>query len=138
MKRALLSCMVLFAGCEGGARTFEAPLVLGGREIAPEVLNRGEFVYMRQCRGCHGQRGQGDGPYAGSLPVRPTNLTTGEYPRVGATGGDLPSDEQLHGVLREGIEGTPMGAQGLSPQELEEVTAYLKTLAPVWRRQDAQ
>jgi cytochrome c oxidase cbb3-type subunit 3 len=131
--------VALLAGCEGGARSFEAPVVLGGREIAPDVLNRGEFVYMRQCRGCHGQSGRGDGPYAGSLPVRPTNLTLGEYPRTGATGGALPTDEQLRRVVRDGIEGTPMGPQGLSDEELEAVVAYLKTLAPGWRpRQDVQ
>lgn len=126
--------VLALGGCGRGARTFEEPVTLGGREIAPELLNRGEFAYMRHCRGCHGPSGRGDGPYAGSLPTRPSDLTRGEYPRTGATDGVLPTDAQLRRVLVEGIEGTPMGPQGLGAEELEAVVSYLKTLAPAWRR----
>src|SRR5690606_16186783 len=98
-----------------------------------EVLNRGEFVYMQRCRQCHGQSGRGDGPYAISLDPRPADLTRGEYPRLGATGGALPSDEAIARVIREGIEGTSMGPQHVEGEDLEAVVHYLKTLAPAWR-----
>jgi high-affinity iron transporter len=131
--RALALLSLALVGCGEGRRTFEEPTELGGRPIPAEVLNRGEFAYMRHCRGCHGQEGRGDGPYAASLSPRPSDLTRGEYRRLGATGGQLPSDEALSRVIREGIEGTPMGPQPLAPEDLEAVVHYVKTLAPAWR-----
>lgn len=132
MRRALLLAALLL-GCGPGERSFEQPLVLGGEEVAPDVLNLGEIVYMQRCRGCHGQHGRGDGQYASSMQPRPADLTRGEYPRIGATGGALPTDEQLRRVVVEGIDGTNMAPQGLDGAPLEAVVAYVKTLAPVWR-----
>lgn len=135
MKRAALVA-ALCAGmlaCRSGERTFEAPLSLGGAEVAPEVLNRGELVYMQHCRACHGQDGRGDGRYSVSLNPRPANLTSGEYPRLGATDGRLPTDEALRRLIAEGIEGTGMGPQPISGENLDAVVQYLKTLSPVWR-----
>ncbi len=129
---ALLALVAL--SCGEGRRSFEEPLVLGGARIAPEVLSRGEFVYAQRCRGCHGARGAGDGPYASSLAARPADLTSGEYPRLGATAGALPSDEALARAIRDGIAGTPMGPQHVEGEDLDAVVQYIKTLAPVWRR----
>lgn len=139
MRRVVLLALLALS-CGEGRRSFEEPLVLGGARIAPEVLSRGEFVYAQRCRGCHGPRGAGDGPYASSLPTRPADLTSGEYPRLGATGGALPSDEELTRAIRDGIEGTTMGPQHVEGEDLEAVVHYLKTLAPVWRAapQDVQ
>src|SRR5690606_1963298 len=131
---ALLAFALLLVGCGEGQRSFEQPVVLGGVEVAPEVLNRGEFAYVRYCRQCHGPTGHGDGPYAASLPPRPADLTSGEYPRMGATGGELPSDEAIARVIREGVPGTAMGPQGVSASDLDALVQYVKTLAPVWRR----
>lgn len=137
---AVVLLLAVVAGCGEGRQRFEEPVVLGGREVAPEVLNRGEFAYMRYCRSCHGQHGGGDGPYASSLTPRPADLTRGEYPRMGATGGELPSDDAIARVIREGIEGTAMGPQGVSDEDLDALVQYVKTLAPIWRerRQDVQ
>lgn len=130
---ALLAFALLPVGCGEGKRSFEEPVVLGGVEVAPEVLNRGEFAYIRYCRGCHGQNGRGDGPYASSLTPRPADLTRGEYPRLGATGGDLPSDEAFERVISEGIEGTAMTPLGMSDEDREAIVQYIKTFSPVWR-----
>ncbi len=131
--RAFLVLLGLFAlACGQGHKTFEAPVVLGGREIAPEILNRGEFVYMQRCRGCHGQHGQGNGPYASSMEPRPADLTRGRYPRL-AEDGSLPTDAAITRAVREGIEGTRMGPQDVEGENLQAVVQYIKTLAPVWR-----
>lgn len=119
--------------CEPGERSFEAPVELGGVAIGPDVLNRGEMVYMRVCRGCHGPTGRGDGPYAASMEPRPADLTRGLYPRLGVAEGELPTDAQLRRAIVEGIEGTPMRPQRLDGEDLEGVLQYMKTLAPVWR-----
>ncbi len=123
-----LAFSLLLLGCGPGQRTFEEPVVLGGRTIAPELLNRGEFAYMRHCRGCHGQQGRGDGPYASSLPSRPLDLTRGQYTHLGP---GLPSDEALATAIRDGV-GT-MPRQPVSTEELEALVQYVKTLSPVWR-----
>lgn len=133
----MIVCAVALLGCGKGRRSFEEPVVLGGREISADVLNRGEFVYMQRCRGCHGQHGAGDGPYASSLAVRPANLTSGRYPRL-ARGDALPTDAALERAIREGIPGTPMGPQPVEGEDLRAVVEYIKTLAPVWRAQRAQ
>ena len=137
MRRLVLVLAVSAAamGCEPGERSFEQPLTLGGQEVAPSVLNLGEIVYMRRCRGCHGQHGGGDGQYGSTMTPRPADLTLGEYPRIGATGGALPSDDDLRRIITEGIEGTGMPAQPLDGEALEAVLQYIKTLAPVWRQE---
>lgn len=140
MSRPIGTLLVLLAclGCGTGRRTFEEPVTLGGVEVAPGVLNDGEFVYMSRCRGCHGVAGRGDGPYAASLTPRPSDLTAGVYPRI-ADDGDLPDDDALRRVLREGIAGTAMGPQDLGPEQLEPVLQYVKTLAPrAWVDQRVQ
>ena len=124
---------ISLGACGSGERSFEAPVVLGGREIAPDVLNRGELLYMRHCRGCHGPEGRGNGRYAASLDAPPADLSSGDYPRLGATGGELPSDAALRQLITEGIEGTAMAPIPLSDENLDAVVHYVKTLAPAWR-----
>jgi mono/diheme cytochrome c family protein len=135
VRRALLASLALGAvvgACGSGRRSFEEPVRLGGEEIAPEVLNRGEMAYMRYCRGCHGAEGAGDGPYGSSMDPRPADLTRGAYPRIGATD-ELPTDAELARVIREGIEGTPMGPVPMDDADREAIVQYLKTLSPRWR-----
>ena len=38
----------------GGPPPFTAPLVLGGRTVAPVSLERGRNIYTQYCRPCHG------------------------------------------------------------------------------------
>ena len=42
-------------------------------------LNRGQQLYSSNCAGCHGVRGEGDGPGAAGLHPRPANLSEHEY-----------------------------------------------------------
>jgi cytochrome c oxidase cbb3-type subunit II len=42
-------------------------------------LNRGRELYAGDCAGCHGIRGEGDGPGAAGLHPRPANLSEHEY-----------------------------------------------------------
>ncbi|MGF1468115.1 MAG: c-type cytochrome [Sandaracinaceae bacterium] len=120
-------------GCGGGERTFSEPMVLGGRRVPADVLNHGELVYRRDCASCHGLEGHGDGRYAARLSPRPRDLTEGEYPHLGATGGDLPTDDELRALVRGGIDGTAMRPLPLPDADCEAVVQYLKTLSPRWR-----
>lgn len=121
---------LLVLACGPGRRTFEAPLELNGVTVAPEVLNRGEMAYMRYCRGCHGQTGQGDGPYSSSMEPRPADLTMGQYRTMGD--GELPSDAELMRLLEEGIDGTAMRAIAMTPEDRNAVVQYIKTLSSRW------
>jgi mono/diheme cytochrome c family protein len=45
----------------------------------PEEVARGQELYIENCASCHGERGEGDGPEAGSLSVSPVNFTDQEF-----------------------------------------------------------
>ena len=70
-------------------------------------LVRGQAVYQKNCAGCHGVAGRGDGPQAAALSPRPANLTdstalAGSSPldfyrriTVGTAGTSMPPYEHL-------------------------------------------
>lgn len=60
---------------------------------------RGMRLYSRDCAGCHGKDGQGNGPGAAGLSPRPTNLAEHEY-----------TQDRLSFALWNGVAGTSMPA----------------------------
>jgi hypothetical protein len=63
-------------------------MVLGGATwSAAEERSPGETLYVQYCASCHGERGNGNGPVAIALAVKPSDLRTitvrhrGEFPR---------------------------------------------------------
>jgi mono/diheme cytochrome c family protein len=83
-------------------------------------LESGERVYRTNCLNCHGAKGQGDGPVAGSLTPRPADLTTEMVQKK--------SGKELLTIIREGKPGTSMPSwKGeLSDQHIHDVLAYLR------------
>jgi mono/diheme cytochrome c family protein len=63
----------------------------------------GRALYAEHCASCHGASGRGDGPAAGSLRTRPTDLT--RYAQT--NGGVFPSEQ-----TRRVIDGRGVGAHG--------------------------
>jgi mono/diheme cytochrome c family protein len=82
-------------------------------------LSSGRQVYLDSCMRCHGDRGLGDGPDAASLYKPPADLAE-HVPHH--------SDEHLAELVRGGRSPMP-GFRGLSDQQLEDLLAYLLTLA---------
>ena len=41
----------------------------------PKILARGREIYVAKCALCHGEKGDGKGPGAANLPLRPADLT---------------------------------------------------------------
>jgi mono/diheme cytochrome c family protein len=41
----------------------------------PQAVNAGKTLYIKYCATCHGHDGKGDGPLAGTLKTKPTDLT---------------------------------------------------------------
>ncbi|HLG99902.1 MAG TPA: cbb3-type cytochrome c oxidase subunit II [Bryobacteraceae bacterium] len=74
-------------------------------------LARGRALYRRDCSGCHGTQGQGDGAAAAALHPRPVNFSEHQY-----------TPEALSVALWNGVAGTAMPAwRDLPPQDLSAI-----------------
>ena len=89
----------------------------------PADITRGKAVYQRNCQGCHGVGGWGDGPDAKTLKVAPAN-----FHRFSSF---LKSDEELLRTIEHGVVFSPMHAwRGqLTDGEMQDVVAYIRLLA---------
>jgi high-affinity iron transporter len=91
------------------------------RATAQEVAE-GEGLFTQRCMQCHGALGAGDGAFARALSRLPQEIGSFNW-QASRT------DEQLTFVVRQGIAGTAMPPSGeLSPQQLHNVVAYLRTM----------
>ena len=83
----------------------------------------GKRVYDRNCRACHGASGAGDGPAARALRPAPTAFNSTAY-------WSRAKDGEVRTAIRKGRPGTSMMAfESLSDAQLDDVIAYLRTLA---------
>ena len=74
------------------------------------MIAHGKEVYERHCIGCHGVKGDGNGPAATFTHVqRPRNFTYGVF-KFRLTKGPLPSDADLLRTITRGVRGTAMPA----------------------------
>jgi cytochrome c oxidase cbb3-type subunit I/II len=74
-----------------------------------EWIEYGKEVYDRRCVGCHGEKGDGNGPAATFLhKVRPRAFTVGVFKFRTTPTGSLPTDGDLLRVLARGVRGTAM------------------------------
>ena len=81
----------------------------GGRKApTPKLRALGGKLFEQRCAGCHGGKGDGLGPHAARLPVRPTNFTLGVYKLRSTPTGSIPTDRDLFITLTRGVHGTPM------------------------------
>lgn len=110
-----------------GAAVFGA----AASQAEAQEAERGEAVYRAWCAECHGETGEGDGPSADWMLPPPRDFTGARY-KIRTTGsGELPTDADLHEVIREGLPGTTMpGWPDLSETEREAVIEYIKSFAP--------
>lgn len=142
----LLSATVLgLTGCKDPF-AFEEPLdtpqTLGGVSIPATSLDNGRQMYVRHCRACHGQTGDGRGPAAPGLRPAPRDLTKARYKFTRMAGGDLPTDEALYEIISEGLHGTGMLPWGdIQEDALMDIIHYIKTFSPEgegWRDPEAE
>jgi mono/diheme cytochrome c family protein len=89
---------------------------------------KGKAVFIERCATCHGNEGAGDGPVAASLPpeMKPRNLQLGEYKVV-------KDDASMIDLINKG--GAAFGLNplmppqpGLSPEDLDNLVAYVRSL----------
>lgn len=121
------------AGCGDPPRRFTEPLVLGGQQVAPEVLDRGARVYGLYCVSCHGADGSGQAAATRSLETPPRDFREAAFRYVSGPEGSLPTDADLEATIRQGRPTTGMPAwDGLPAEDLHAVIQYLKTFSPRW------
>ena len=78
--------------------------------------DRGLQLYIHNCAGCHGSRGEADGPGASGLHPRPANLVGHDY-----------TADRLAYVLWNGVAGTAMQAwRDLSAEDLASLVQVVR------------
>lgn len=111
-----------------------APGAAVGQADAP-----GKATYDRWCAGCHGVEGRGDGPGAATMLPRPRDFTTGKYEIRSTPSGALPTDDDLRGVILDGMPGTAMPGwrDHLDDREVADLIDYLQTFSRFFESQPA-
>jgi len=109
----------------------------GGPSSQLDVLvAQGRQVYDRYCVGCHGEKGDGKGPGARLLIVKPRDFTKGVFKFRSTPSGSLPTDEDLYKIITRGVYRTSMPDWGLVPErDRLAVIQYIKTFYPEWKTQ---
>ena len=101
----------------------------------------GEAIYQKRCLQCHGEEGDGLGPAAERLNPPPRDFTLGLYKiRSSSYDADLPNDEDLFRMVRNGMPGTAMPGWSdlLSEQDTWDVIAYIKAFAELEGKPEKQ
>ncbi|MFS8976672.1 cbb3-type cytochrome c oxidase subunit II [Cupriavidus necator] len=74
-----------------------------------EWIAHGKNVYERRCLGCHGVKGDGNGPAAAFMQKdRPRNFTLGVFKFRLTPSGSMPDDGDLLRTITRGVRGTAM------------------------------
>lgn len=74
-----------------------------------EWIDYGKNVYQRRCLGCHGVKGDGNGPAAAFIQTdRPRNFTLGVFKFRLTPSGSMPDDGDLLRTITRGVRGTSM------------------------------
>jgi cytochrome c oxidase cbb3-type subunit 1 len=115
-----------------------AALQSSSRQTAAEIVPHGKEVYFRRCVGCHGEKGDGNGPAARFLNPKPRDFTSGTF-KFRSTAGDgnsLPSDEDLFITVSHGLWGTAMPPwYELPAPERLAVIQFIKTFSNRWAKE---
>ena len=110
----------------GGAhRHPEAAKMTNPVKADPTSIAAGQKLYDKNCAGCHGDTGKGDGSMADEFNPKPSNLTDADW-KHGAT------DGEIFLVIRDGAKNTEMKAfnSKMTTHQIWDVVNYVRTLGP--------
>jgi cytochrome c oxidase cbb3-type subunit 2 len=101
-----------------------------------DLVALGREIYEGHCIGCHGAKGDGNGPAATFLAPRPRNFTLGVFKFRTTPSGSLPTDGDLYRTVTRGVRWTAMPTgHELPDKERLAVITYLKTFSTRWREE---
>ena len=104
-------------------------LTPGQRPFTDADLRLGKPLYIRECAGCHGDRGDGQGPAAAFLDPKPRNFTKKLF-KLRTTEGQVPASADVLRTIERGIPGSAMPSFSfLAPQEQKQIAAYVLNVA---------
>ncbi len=84
------------------------------------TISAGQVVYEKRCTGCHGTKGNGDGPDAVDLGIHPAKFSD---MRAGAE-----TDGALFWKIQTGRKPMPKYGSKLTADQIWQVIRYLRTL----------
>ena len=98
---------------------------------SPEWVEAGKEVYTRRCVGCHGVKGDGNGPAATFMAQRPRDFRDAIFKFRVTPEGSLPTDGDLFRTITRGVRGTAMPSWHEIPEKDRwAVIQYIKTFSP--------
>jgi len=110
---------------EGGAHRHPAAAALKNPVAADATsVAAGKQIYDKQCAGCHGDTGKGDGAMGEELNPKPANLADADW-KHGST------DGEIFVVIRDGVKSTGMKpyARKITTHQIWDVVNYVRSLA---------
>jgi len=134
--------VVLLTGCtekdtevlQTVSATEDLPADIHEKVNTDPQLRLGYAVYSRNCVGCHGIKGDGQGPAAAHFKhTKPRDFQTGIFKFRSTPNGQLPLDSDLDRTIRQGLQDSPMPSFALMPKrERDAVIAFIKLYSPAW------
>jgi mono/diheme cytochrome c family protein len=119
---------------EGGGTAHASPRPLTAGDAAA-----GKALYLRECSGCHGERGNGGGPAAGFVDPRPRDFTKRRFKLRTTESGAPPTTSDILRTIERGVPGTAMPSFAfLSDGERKQIAAYVLKLADLLDEPEAQ
>ncbi len=89
----------------------------------------GRQTFLRYCRECHGEEGDGLGKFSYTTGERPRSFQSGRF-KLATTENLIPSDQDLEDTIRRGMPGTGMSAWAQLPDaEIEAVARYTRSFS---------
>jgi len=110
----------------GGAHRHPAAANLKNPVAANEAsVSAGRQTYDKQCAGCHGDTGKGDGAMGEELNPKPANLVDADW-KHGS------SDGEIFVVIRDGVKNTGMKPYGrkMTTHQIWDLVNYLRSIGP--------
>jgi DMSO reductase family type II enzyme heme b subunit len=95
---------------------------------AAQEVSQGQMIYEQRCAACHGVNGDGQGPGAERLFIKPRDFTRDEFKIKSTAGDEFPTRDDLIRVISKGMPGSSMPAwEGvLSQGEIGTVADYIQ------------
>ncbi len=92
-------------------------------------VEKGKAIFEKECAGCHGKEGKGDGPFSVLVDPKPRDFGPGLYKIRSTATGELPTDADLIKTVTRGMPGSGMPSfEHLGEETIKDVVAYVKTL----------